>query len=100
MVRRLGGHTMPYRRAIRATLAEPVRTSAGLTHFLRATLTYTDEGAVARLTGPQGSGILTSMATADALIVVPHDADAYAVGDVIVALPLGEGASHAAEFAL
>jgi molybdopterin molybdotransferase len=101
MVRRMGGHAQPFRRAHHATLAEPVRTGARLTHFLRARLTYDDGGAaVARLTGPQGSGILTSMATADALIVVPHDVDAYAAGDVVITIPLGEGAAYAAEFAL
>jgi molybdopterin molybdotransferase len=35
----------------------------------------------ARLTGPQGSGILTSMARANALLVVPEDRPRCDVGE-------------------
>jgi molybdopterin molybdotransferase len=35
-------------------------------------VTETDAGTEARLTGPQGSGILTSMVRANALLVVPE----------------------------
>ena len=100
MLRRMGGHEGPYRRAIRATLADPVRTNARLTHFLRARLLYPDAGPVAHLTGPQGSGILTSMAHADALIVVPADTEQCAAGETVTVLPIGDGAAHAAGFAL
>jgi molybdopterin molybdotransferase len=54
-------------------LAEPVTTKGPLTHFYRATLDRDGSGWSARLTGPQGSGILTSMSEADALIIVPAD---------------------------
>ena len=100
MLRRMGGHDRPYRRAVQATLAERVQTGPRLTHFLRARLTYTAGGPVAHLTGPQGSGILTSMATADALIVVPHDVETYAAGDAVTVLPLADAGAHVAELAL
>jgi molybdopterin molybdotransferase len=54
-------------------LAEPVVTRGTLTHFYRATLERDGAGWSARLTGPQGSGILTSMSEADALIIVPPE---------------------------
>jgi molybdopterin molybdotransferase len=38
---------------------------------------------VARATGPQGSGILTSMAQANGLMIVPEDAPAVNVGDEV-----------------
>lgn len=57
----------------RVRLAEPVTTTGRLTHFYRATLEREGATWLARLTGPQGSGILTSMSEADALIRVPAD---------------------------
>jgi molybdopterin molybdotransferase len=57
----------------RVRLAEPVATKGRLTHFYRATLEREGNAWLARLTGPQGSGILTSMSEADALIRVPAD---------------------------
>jgi molybdopterin biosynthesis enzyme len=48
----------------------------------------------ARLTGPQGSGLLTSMARADALLVVPLDRfgrGPVAAGATLAAWPLGDG---------
>jgi molybdopterin molybdotransferase len=50
----------------------------------------------ARLTGPQGSGILTSMARADALLIVPEDRPTIAAGDELSALFL-DFPRHAAE---
>jgi molybdopterin molybdotransferase len=57
----------------RVRLAEPVTTPGRLTHFYRTTLEREGNTWLARLTGPQGSGILTSMSEADALIRVPAD---------------------------
>lgn len=72
-IRRLLGHALPFRCATPVTLAEPVRVGAKLQHFLRAVVEATAGGGhTARLTGPQGSGILTSMVRANALLVVPE----------------------------
>ncbi len=69
-LRQMGGHTLLDRAMRTVRLAEPVTTGGGLTHFLRAIVT---EPGVAHLTGPQGSGLLTSMAMAHGLLIVPHD---------------------------
>jgi molybdopterin molybdotransferase len=53
-------------------LAQPVSLKPQLQHFLRGIVTQGPDGAEARLTGPQGSGILTSMALANALLVIPE----------------------------
>ena len=43
-----------------------------------------DDGSVeAELTGPQGSGILTSMARADGLAVIPEGISEIAQGDLV-----------------
>ena len=55
---------------------------AKLTHFLRAYVTRKDDGTLtARLTGLQSSGALTSMAKANALLIVPETSPKVAKGD-------------------
>jgi molybdopterin molybdotransferase len=82
---------------VRVRVGEPVAAAAPLAHFLRATLDVAaDGGLVARLTGPQGSGLLTSLARADALLVVPESVDALPAGAPARALLLGAGAPRAA----
>jgi molybdopterin molybdotransferase len=53
-------------------VAEPIHLKPRLQHFLRAVVTDGPDGREARLTGPQGSGILTSMIAANALLIVPE----------------------------
>src|SRR5262249_55213062 len=74
LIRRMLGHALPFRRTIPVVTAEDITTGPRLQHFLRVTLTV-EPGAMprVRLTGPQGSGILSSMARADALLIVPED---------------------------
>ena len=100
-IRRLRGERLPFARPIVVTVDEDVSIGAPLTHFLRATLTQDDEGVFrARLTGPQGSGLLTSMSRADALLVVPIEQfgrGPIRAGTRLRALPLGERGLLAAE---
>ncbi|MGH7648337.1 MAG: hypothetical protein ACREND_09485, partial [Gemmatimonadaceae bacterium] len=100
-LRRMLGHTRLYRRPVEVTLEEPVTIAAALTHFLRAIVTVGDGGAVtARLTGAQGSGVLTSMARANALLIVPEDRPRVEAGESLHALLLGEDAQMSTTFAL
>ncbi|UCF20736.1 MAG: molybdopterin molybdotransferase MoeA [Gemmatimonadota bacterium] len=64
-----------YQRPLRRVeLGEPVSTGGRLTHFYRAKLERRADGSwLAKLTGPQGSGILTSMSQADALLIIPPE---------------------------
>ncbi len=74
----------------RVSLAEPVSTGRRLTHFYRARLEPASNGGwQAWLTGPQGSGILTSMSKADALLRVPPNSD-LAAGAELDAIVLRE----------
>jgi molybdopterin molybdotransferase len=101
MLRRMLGHERIFRKPVPVTLTEPVKTGASLTHFLRAIVSVDDAGVLtARLTGPQGSGILTSMALANALLVVPHDRQHVAAGETLSAIPLGEDAQLSSRFEL
>src|SRR5687768_2871443 len=101
VIRRMLGHTRLFRRPIAVVLEERVTIGARLTHFLRAIVNTRDDGTVtARLTGPQGSGILTSMSRANALLVVPEERPVVEAGDVLHALPLGDDAGLTTRFAL
>ena len=80
-IRFMMGHTLPFRRAVPVRLAEPIRLGPKLQHFLRAVVTPGADGKLdARLTGPQGSGILTSMVKANALLVIPEGQHETEVG--------------------
>lgn len=95
LLRQLGGHTRLFRATVPARVREPVHTAAPLTHFLRAVLTPTPDGVYeAVLTGPQGSGLITSMARANALLIVPESRREVAAGTVLRAMLLGDTALH------
>ncbi len=101
VIRRMLGHQRLFRRPTPVALEEPVSIGARLTHFLRAIVRVREDGSLgARLTGPQGSGILTSMSRANALLVVPEDRPSHAIGDTLHAIMLGEEAHLSATFAL
>lgn len=96
-IRKMQGHRMLFRRLVDVRLGEAVTISAPLTHFLRGVVTPTDQGYSARLTGPQGSGLLTSMAKANALLVIPPEKTRLERGDVVQAMLLREDLSYVAE---
>jgi molybdopterin molybdotransferase len=101
VVRRMLGHVRLFRRPVPVVLEESVSIGARLTHFLRCIVSTRDDGVVtARLTGPQGSGILTSMSRANALLVVPEDRPRVDAGEILHAIPLGDEAALTTAFAL
>lgn len=98
-IRKMRGHVALHRVPVSVTLDEPVTVGADLTHFLRAVVTRRDDGRyTARLTGPQSSGILSSMALANALVVVPRGTVSVAAGDTLQAIPLGNEAAFGERF--
>ena len=92
LIRRLRGESRLFQRTILVRAREEVTIAAPLTHFMRVVLEWDADGPWARLTGPQGSGLLTSMARADALMIVPADRTLVRAGETVRALPLGERA--------
>jgi molybdopterin molybdotransferase len=101
VILRMLGHLRCFRRPVSVVVEEPVRIGARLVHFLRATVSARPDGTLgARLTGPQGSGILTSMIRANALLVVPLERAELAPGDTATAIPLGDAPAHDATFAV
>ncbi|HLH13249.1 MAG TPA: hypothetical protein VKV16_00550, partial [Solirubrobacteraceae bacterium] len=64
-----------------AVLDEGYEKPAGRAHALRSRLTLRADGWHARTTGAQGSHVLTSMLTADALAIVPSATTRVAPGE-------------------
>src|SRR5437016_580579 len=97
-IRKMLGHALPFRRAVPVCVVEPITLGPRLRHFLRAVVSPADgAGALtARLTGPQGSGLLTSMARANALLIVPEDRASVGPGETLRALLLDDP-HHVAE---
>ena len=89
-IRKMQGHAALHRRTVPVVTEDPIKTPGRLTHFLRAVVRETPDGWRARLTGPQGSGILTSMMRANALLIVPEDEEVVAAGRTLNAMLLDE----------
>lgn len=99
-LRVMQGHSRPFRRLVRVRTEETITISAPLTHFLRAVVQVGDDGLRGRLTGAQGSGMLSSMGQANALFVVPAERTRIEAGDLVDALLLRDETMHAAHSGL
>lgn len=88
-LRRMHGRADVFPRTVQVRAAHTIRSTPTLTHFLRVTLTRAGDGMLdATLTGAQGSGMLTSVARADALLVVPLGVDVLEPGETATAILL------------
>ena len=69
---------------LQAHSLEPIRKKAGRTEYQRGIVTTGPDGRLqVRITGNQGSGVLSSMVQANGLIVLPHAQGNVAVGDLV-----------------
>jgi molybdopterin molybdotransferase len=89
-IRKMMGHERCFRRPVSACAAETIRVKPRLQHFLRGVIGDGAGGLEARLTGPQGSGILTSMIKANALLVLPEGQFDTPAGTAVQALRLDD----------
>jgi molybdopterin molybdotransferase len=87
-LRRMQGRTAVHTRTMRVRAATDIRSPTGLVRFLRVRLERKGDDWLATLTGDQGSGILTSVAQADALLIMPIDEHTLKAGESAVAVPL------------
>lgn len=78
------GRTDWERPMLRAITRQPIRSDDGRRFYARCIVTKGEDGRwYADLTGPQGSGILTSMSSANALTVIHEDSPNAEAGDEI-----------------
>jgi molybdopterin molybdotransferase len=101
VLRKMQGHSLLFRRTVTVTVEEEVKIAAKLKHFLRAIVTRNEDGTLsARLTGHQSSGALTSMAQANALLIVPETSPKVAKGSQLQALMLDQSLDETSVFSL
>lgn len=73
---------------VEAVLEDPVTNTDGRRVYLRAIVEKSGDRYFARLTGPQGSGILTSMSLANGLVVISEDRTKVNAGEVVPVMML------------
>jgi molybdopterin molybdotransferase len=83
-LRNMMGHTRIFRRTLPVRLAQAVAHRPGHIEFVRVVLSRDADGYLATPTGSQSSGVLLSMAQADALLVLPNGSSGLAAGDVAI----------------
>jgi molybdopterin molybdotransferase len=82
-IRRLQGRRDVQRPTVQARATEPMSSPQHKRSFLRVRLGREGSGWVCSQTGAQGSHVISSIAQADGLAVVPEDVTEVAVGDVV-----------------
>ena len=93
LLRQLMGYSEFDRPRFKVSLQEPIKQHPEKQLFLRAIATATSQGPQARLTGPQGSHLITSMARANALLVIPPGSRKLEAGEQVEGIllePLGQ----------
>jgi molybdopterin molybdotransferase len=85
---KLGGRTRLDPECLTATALEPMRKKAGRREFKRGVLRFTERGYEVATTGPQGSGILSSMVAANCLIVLEETRGDVQPGERVLVEPL------------
>jgi molybdopterin molybdotransferase len=100
-LRKMQGYASVFRRTVTVTVDEEIKIAAKLTHLLRAVVSRGPNGELtARLTGVQSSAALTSMAKANALLIVPDKSPRVAKGSKLNALMLDQSLEETSAFAL
>jgi molybdopterin molybdotransferase len=85
---KLAGRTRLDPECVTATATEAMRKKAGRREFKRGVLRFTDRGYEVSTTGPQGSGILSSMVAANCLIILEEGRGDVMAGELVLVEPL------------
>jgi molybdopterin molybdotransferase len=90
-LRRLMGELAQAPLLLKARSESRLRKKAGRTEYQRGVLMDDTNGdLVVKKTGPQGSGILTSMSEANCFVILPLEAESVEPGDIVTVLPFSE----------
>ncbi len=90
-LRKMSGHKRCFPRHLRARLAESISTRSDKAYYLRCRLELngSDEWS-ASITGPQGSGVLSSLVAADGMLIVPQGVDDLPAGAIVDFVPIDD----------
>ncbi|MEX0614570.1 MAG: molybdopterin-binding protein, partial [Methylophaga sp.] len=87
-LQKMSGATINAALLLPAIAAAPIRKRPGRFEFQRGVMESTTEGQLTvRMTGEQGSGILSSMSQANCFILPDEDCDGIAAGDIVTIQP-------------
>jgi molybdenum cofactor synthesis domain-containing protein len=89
-LRRLGGHGGTERRRIACRTSTAIRTPAGLTYFLRVAIDGAAHEASVRLTGSQGSGLVSGLARTEGLTIIDESISGLEEGDEVTVMLIRE----------
>jgi len=89
-LRRMLGDARPARTVLRCVAAETMTGPEDLAAYLRVTLDHDASRPVARLTGPQGSGLVHGLALADGLAMLPEGVGRVEAGEAVDVMLLGD----------
>lgn len=87
-LRKMTGRTPYHRPRSRARLTAPVRSTAGKEQYVRARYSFDDTGMTVTPVGGHGSHLMGDLSRADALVVVPADAEQLAADSRVEVLVL------------
>lgn len=82
IMQRAGARENPHRN-VYAEFLQTIEKKKGLTYFFRVKLEEKNGKLFARLSGPQGSGILKSLVLADGVMVLPEELAVVKKGDIV-----------------
>ena len=74
--------------SVEAVIEDTISNNDGRRIFARVVVSKRNDQYFAKLTGPQGSGILTSMTSANGLAIVPEDKDLVKKGELLQVMML------------
>jgi molybdopterin molybdotransferase len=90
-IRTMLGHRVPGPRMVEVTTADGIDNRGQRRHYVRVRLEVVDGGPpLARIAGEQGAGVLSSLAAADALMIVPEELERANPGSRLRAILLDE----------
>ncbi|MDZ7779227.1 MAG: gephyrin-like molybdotransferase Glp [Gemmatimonadota bacterium] len=92
-LRSSAGHEARFRPRLRCVAGEDLRGPTDLTAYLRVSLDRTSEPPTAHLTGPQGSGLVSGLALADGLAILPPGTGSIGREEVVDVLLLDGNAT-------
>jgi molybdopterin molybdotransferase len=80
---KMSGNNKILKPVLKAKIKEDISKKKGRKNFIRGIFTIENGMPFVRTTGPQGSGILTSMSTANCLIILPEEVDVIKNGEYV-----------------
>lgn len=94
---KMQGHRNIFRRQFEAVMSVDFTNKPGRTHFVRGILEWDNNKLKVKPSGDQGSAMISTLVSANCLIVVPAETGDVKAGDSVRVIPLDESFCHISE---